>query len=209
MHDSMAFFPKLYLFFSKQLSIYLRYIVTFIIIFWLFHKKKGESIILAIENIFQYLQSKSVWNITRCLTLDAIHLLFDFLLQTLNATEKRNMVIDSLMILQASFHKYWLWLRLCQMMNRLTGGHRCLPGASSEEPWSPVCTSTCSSQRAENIWRAVQFAQGTLLQCQSGVRCEKYNRHSPEPLLSNTWGCLHCTGTWQTWGTATRPRNGP
>lgn len=60
--------------------------------------------ILAIENIFQYLQSKSVWNLTR-LTLDAMHLLFDLLLQTLDATEKRNTVTDSLMVFQATSHK--------------------------------------------------------------------------------------------------------
>lgn len=77
-------------------------------------------------------------------------------------------------------------LRLCQAMNRLTGRHRCLPGASGEELWCPIYSSTCSSQRAGNIWTVVQFAQGTLLQSQSGVRCGKQNRDSSEPSLRNT-----------------------
>lgn len=58
-------------------------------------------IILAIEDIFQYLQSKSVWNTACCLTLDAIHLLLDLLLGTLDGAEKRITIIGSLVVLEA------------------------------------------------------------------------------------------------------------
>lgn len=119
-------------------------------------------IILAIENILQYMQSKSIWNITCCLTLEAINLLFDLLLKTLDATEKRNVVTRLSHDTESSFSQTLAMprLRLCQMMNRLTGRCRCLPGASGEDPWSPVYSTTCSSQRAGNIWTDVQFAQG-------------------------------------------------
>lgn len=81
----------MFLFFQEKTYIYilnLMYVVTFIIIFWWLHLKSNEIIISAIENIFQYLHSKTIWNITHFLTLDIVHLLFGLLLQTLEVTEK-------------------------------------------------------------------------------------------------------------------------
>lgn len=101
MHDSVACIA----FFPKQAFIFIKYIVTFTIISLLLPMKNGEMIILATEDIFQYLQIKSVWNTPRCLTLAAIHLLFDLLLETLDGTEKRIMIMGSLVTLQAAFHK--------------------------------------------------------------------------------------------------------
>lgn len=101
MHDSVAYIA----FSSKQMFILVKYIVTFTITSLLLQKKNGEMVILAIEDIFQYLQSKSVWSTTRCLTLEAIHMLFDLLLETFDGTDKRVMTVGTLVMLQATFHK--------------------------------------------------------------------------------------------------------
>lgn len=62
-------------------------------------------IILAMEDVFQHLQSESVWSTTHCLTLDALHLLFDLLSETLDDSEKRIMIMGSLVMLQTPLHQ--------------------------------------------------------------------------------------------------------
>lgn len=141
-------------------------------------------IILAIEDIFQYLQSKSVWNTACCLTLDAIHPLFDLLLGTLDGAEKRITIIGSLVVLEALLTN--AGLRIVRGWTDKQEG--ALLGAVSS-----VSSGTCSSSRQKtSVQHAVCPGPGVL-----GV---EITAETPQSLC---WGSqvshLPCTGTLQTW----------
>lgn len=117
-----AWFCGIYCFLFLNRFFFIKYMVAFTVIPLLLCKKNWEMIILALEDIFQYLQSKFVWSTTRCLTLDATHLLFDLLLETLDGSERRMMVMGPLVMLQTTLHKSWLCLGwVCQGMSQQEG----------------------------------------------------------------------------------------
>lgn len=76
-------------------------------------------------------------------------------------------------------------LKLCQMMNRLTGGHRCLPGASDEELWIPV-SSTCSQSKDRTHLESGAVCPGHSSARPEWCCCGKCNGGSSEPSPGDT-----------------------